>query len=103
MKGLIIIGSAQVNSHTSALARYLTEHFKTHDIEAEIFDLAEKPLNQLDFSGTTPAIDEIKQNMKDLKEKAMAADFFNIRNAKLSWFIFWNIEKCIRSSKYGLF
>ncbi|MCL7601424.1 FMN-dependent NADH-azoreductase, partial [Staphylococcus aureus] len=24
MKGLIIIGSAQVNSHTSALARYLT-------------------------------------------------------------------------------
>lgn len=49
MKGLIIIGSAQVNSHTSALARYLTEHFKTHDIEAEIFDLAEKPLNQLDF------------------------------------------------------
>ncbi|WP_256083822.1 NAD(P)H-dependent oxidoreductase, partial [Staphylococcus aureus] len=66
MKGLIIIGSAQVNSHTSALARYLTEHFKTHDIEAEIFDLAEKPLNQLDFSGTTPAIDEIKQNMKGL-------------------------------------
>ncbi|MBU5545261.1 NAD(P)H-dependent oxidoreductase, partial [Enterococcus sp. S133_ASV_20] len=24
---------------------------------------------------TTPSIDEIKQNMKDLKEKAMAADF----------------------------
>ena len=75
MKGLIIIGSAQVNSHTSALARYLTEHFKTHDIEAEIFDLAEKPLNQLDFSGTTPSIDEIKQNMKDLKEKQWRRTF----------------------------
>lgn len=49
MKGLIIIGSAQVNSHTSALARYLTEHFKTHDIEAEIFDLAEKTVKSIRF------------------------------------------------------
>ncbi|ORN96146.1 FMN-dependent NADH-azoreductase, partial [Staphylococcus aureus] len=69
MKGLIIIGSAQVNSHTNALATYLTEHFKTHNIEAEIFDLAENPLNQLDFSGTTPSVDEIKQNIKNLKDK----------------------------------
>ncbi len=39
-------------------------------------------------------------NMKDLKEKAMAADFLILGTPKLSWFIFWNIEKCIRSSKY---
>ncbi len=49
MKGLIIIGSAQVNSHTSALARYLTEHFKTHDIEAEIFDLSRKTVKSIRF------------------------------------------------------
>ncbi len=59
-----------MNSHTSALARYLTEHFKTHDIEAEIFDLAEKPLNQLDFSGTTPSIDEIKQKYERFKRES---------------------------------
>ncbi len=65
-------------------------------LRAEIFDLAEKPLNQLDFSGTTPSIDEIKQNMKDLKEKAMAARaFFNIRNAKLWWPYSWNLKNAL--------
>ncbi|MGT2378231.1 NAD(P)H-dependent oxidoreductase [Staphylococcus aureus] len=65
--------------------------------------LAEKPLNQLNFSGTTPSIDEIKQNMKDLKEKAMAADFLILGTPNYHGSYFWNIEKCIRSSKYGLF
>ena len=74
MKGLMILAVHRVNSHTSALARYLTEHFKTHDIEGK-YSVAEKPLKSIRFSGTTPSIDEIKQNMKDLKEKAMAADF----------------------------
>jgi azobenzene reductase len=41
----------------------------------DIYDLAERPLNQLDFSGTTPYIDEIKTNIKDFQEKVMAADF----------------------------
>ena len=51
MKGLIVVGSAQVGSHTNALAKYLTGQFDNHDVDVDIFDLAERPLNQLDFSG----------------------------------------------------
>ena len=75
MKGLIIVGSAKVGSHTNALAKYLVGQFDTHDLDVDIYDLAERPLNQLDFSGTTPSIDEIKTNIKDFQEKVMAADF----------------------------
>lgn len=49
MKGLIIIGSAQVGSHTNALSKYLKGQLGEHDVEVEIFDLAEKPIHQLDF------------------------------------------------------
>lgn len=45
MKGLIIVGSARVNSHTNALAKYLQQLFDNHQVECEIFDLAEKPLH----------------------------------------------------------
>lgn len=41
MKGLIIIGSAQVGSHTNALSKYLKGQLGEHDVEVEIFDLAE--------------------------------------------------------------
>ncbi|MCI2775180.1 NADPH-dependent FMN reductase [Staphylococcus petrasii] len=75
MKGLIIVGSAQVGSHTNALAKYLVGQFDNHEMDVDIFDLAEKPLNQLDFSGTTPSVDEIKANTKEFKEKTMEADF----------------------------
>lgn len=75
MKGLIIVGSARVNSHTNALAKYLQQLFDNHQVECEIFDLAEKPLHQLDFSGTTQAANTIKENAKVLPEKAMVADF----------------------------
>lgn len=75
MKGLIIVGSAKTDSHTQALAQYLLGQFDEHGVDVDIFDLAQKPLNQLDFSGTTPSVDEIKQNMEQLKEKAMEADF----------------------------
>ena len=75
MRGLIIVGSAKVGSHTNALAKYLVGQFDTHDLDVDIYDLAERPLNQLDFSGTTPSIDEIKTNIKDFQEKVMAADF----------------------------
>lgn len=76
MKGLIIVGSARVGSHTNALAKYLTGQLDEHGVDVEIFDLAETPIHQLDFSGTTQAVDEIKKNVKDLQEKAMNADFF---------------------------
>ena len=75
MKGLIIIGSAQVGSHTNALSKYLKGQLGEHDVEVEIFDLAEKPIHQLDFAGTTQAVDEIKNNVKSLQSKAMEADF----------------------------
>lgn len=75
MKGLIIIGSAKTGSHTNALATYLDKHFKEHEVEVNIFDLAEKPLNQLDFVGNTPSIEDIKNNMQTLRDEAMAADF----------------------------
>ncbi|MDN8705000.1 NADPH-dependent FMN reductase, partial [Staphylococcus aureus] len=39
------------------------------------FDLAERPLNQLDFSGTTHSTEEIKANAKDFQTKVMEADF----------------------------
>ncbi|SUM81032.1 azoreductase [Staphylococcus cohnii] len=41
MKGLIIIGSAKMGSHTNALAHYLKGHFEDQYFEVEIFDLAE--------------------------------------------------------------
>ncbi|MDU3980464.1 MAG: NADPH-dependent FMN reductase [Staphylococcus epidermidis] len=75
MKGLIIIGSAQIGSHTNALSKYLKGQLGEHDVEVEIFDLAEKPIHQLDFAGTTQAVDEIKNNVKSLQNKAMEADF----------------------------
>lgn len=53
MKGLIIVGSARVGSHTNALAKYLIGQLDEHDVDVDIFDLAEKPIHQLDFSGTT--------------------------------------------------
>lgn len=61
MKGLIIVGSARVGSHTNALAKYLTGQLDEHGVDVEIFDLAETPIHQLDFSGTTQAVDEIKR------------------------------------------
>lgn len=75
MRGLIIVGSAQVGSHANALAKYLKGQLGAHQVDVEIFDLAETPIHQLDFSGTTQAVDEIKNNVKDLQEKAMEADF----------------------------
>ena len=69
MKGLII-GSAQVGSHTNALSKYLKGQLGEHDVEVEIFDLAEKPIHQLDFAGTTQAVDEIKtmSNLYKIKQ-----------------------------------
>ncbi|MGX0302039.1 NADPH-dependent FMN reductase [Staphylococcus hominis] len=75
MKGLIVVGSAQVGSHTNALAKYLTGQFDNHDVDVDIFDLAERPLNQLDFSGKTHSTEEIKANTKAFQDKAMEADF----------------------------
>lgn len=40
MKGLAIIGSAQLGSHTHALSQYLQGQFEEHDVELEIFELA---------------------------------------------------------------
>ena len=64
MKGLIIIGSAAKGSHTNALAQYLQGQFSEQDIDAEIFDLAEKPLHSLDFSGAAEAPQSYKDNIK---------------------------------------
>ena len=86
MKGLIIIGSAQIGSHTNALSKYLKGQLGEHDVEVEIFDLAEKPIHQLDFAGTTQAVDEIKNNVKSLQSNG--SRFLNFRNAKLSWIVF---------------
>ena len=74
MKGLIIVGSARQFSY-ECTGKILTTAFDNHQVECEIFDLAEKPLHQLDFSGTTQAANTIKENAKVLQEKAMAADF----------------------------
>ncbi|MCE5098187.1 NADPH-dependent FMN reductase [Staphylococcus devriesei] len=75
MKGLIIVGSAKVGSHTNALAKYLVGQFDNHDIDVDIYDLAERPLNQLDFSGTTHPTETVKANTKDFQDKVMEADF----------------------------
>ena len=53
MKGLIIVGSAKSWSHTNALAKYLVGQFDTHDLDVDIYDLAERPLNQLIFWDNT--------------------------------------------------
>ena len=76
MKGLIIVGSARVGSHTNALAKYLIGQLDEHDVDVDIFDLAEKPIHQLDFSGTTQAAEDIKKMLKSFRIKAMEADFF---------------------------
>ena len=62
--------SAQVGSHTNALSKYLKGQLGEHDVEVEIFDLAEKPIHQLDFAGTTQAVDEIKtmSNLYKIKQ-----------------------------------
>ena len=94
MKGLIVVGSAQVGSHTNALAKYLTGQFDNHDVDVDIFDLAERPLNQLDFSGTTHSTEEIKANTKEFQDKAMEA-ISNFWYAKLSWFIFRHFKNAL--------
>lgn len=38
MKGLAIIGSAQLGSHTHALSQYLQGQFEEHDVELEILN-----------------------------------------------------------------
>lgn len=76
MKGLAIIGSAQLGYHTHALSQYLQGQFEEHGVELEIFELAKNPIHQLDFAGTTQATEEIKNNVDLLQSKAMEADFF---------------------------
>ena len=76
MKGLIIVGSAKLGSHTTALSQYLKGHFEEHDFEAEIFDLAEKPIHQLDVSGASMPTETYKNNLAELQSKAREADFF---------------------------
>lgn len=76
MKGLIIVGSTKIGSHTTALAHFLKGHFEEHDFEAEIFDLAERPIHQLDVSGVSNPSEDYKQNLQDLQSKAREADFF---------------------------
>lgn len=100
MKGLIIVGSARVNSHTNALAKYLQQLFDNHQVECEIFDLAEKPLHQLDFSGTTQAANTIKENAKVLQEK-LWQQIYDSRHTNVSWFLFWYFKKRVRFLEYG--
>ena len=38
MKGLAIIGSAQLGSHIHALSQYLQGQFEEHDVELEILN-----------------------------------------------------------------
>ena len=76
MKGLIIVRSAKVGSHTTALSKYLKGHFETHDFEVEIFDLADKPIHQLDVSGALAPLETYKANLQELQTKAREADFF---------------------------
>lgn len=78
MKGLIIVGSAKVGSHTTALAHFLKGHFDAHEFEAEIFDLAERPIHQLDVSGASHPSETYKENIQALQTKAREADFFVI-------------------------
>lgn len=73
----MIIGSAQQNSHTRALGQYLIGQFNTHDCcDLEIFDLAEKPIHTLDFTGVNEVPEAYQQHAKELQEKAREADFF---------------------------
>lgn len=76
MKGLIIVGSAKVGSHTAALAKYLKGQFEDHEFDVEIFDLADHPIHQLDVSGASEPSETYKANVKDLQTKAREADFF---------------------------
>ena len=76
MKGLIIVGSAKLGSHTTALSQYLKGNFEEHDFETEIFDLAEKPIHQLDVSGASTPTETYKNNLAELQSKAREADFF---------------------------
>lgn len=76
MKGLIIIGSAKMGSHTNALAHYLKKHFEDQYFEVEIFDLAEHPIHQLDVSGVSSPSEVYKNNLTLLQTKARNADFF---------------------------
>ena len=74
MKGLIIIGSAQVGSHTNALSKYLKGQLGEHDVEVEIFDLAEKPIHQLILLVQHKQLMKLK-TMSNLYRVAMEADF----------------------------
>ena len=76
MKGLIIIGSAKMGSHTNALAHYLKGHFEDQYFDVEIFDLAEHPIHQLDVSGVSSPSEVYKNNLTLLQTKARNADFF---------------------------
>lgn len=80
MKGLIIVGSARVGSHTNALAKYLIGQLDEHDVDVDIFDLAEKPIHQLTFLVQHKLL-KILKNVKELQDKAMEADFFYSWNA----------------------
>ncbi|AVP35771.1 NAD(P)H-dependent oxidoreductase [Staphylococcus felis] len=75
MKGLIIIGSAKRGSHTHALAQYLKGQIEEKNQEVNVFDLAERPLHTLDFTGQNPTIDAFNQNAEELKKLADEADF----------------------------
>lgn len=75
MKGVIIVGSARVDSHTKALAQYLKGQFNEKDVEVDVFDLADQPLHTLDVSGATNPPTEYQNNAQELREKAREADF----------------------------
>ncbi|RIL83313.1 FMN-dependent NADH-azoreductase, partial [Staphylococcus equorum] len=75
MKGLILVGSATPNSHTRALAQYLKGQIEEQHHEVEIFDLAERPLHMLDFSGQNPVPEAYQNNAEQLKTLAREADF----------------------------
>ncbi|MDK8645638.1 NADPH-dependent FMN reductase [Staphylococcus condimenti] len=75
MKGLIIVGSARVDSHTKALAQYLKGQLEEKDVETNIFDLADQPIHTLDISGASNPPDEYKKNVEELQSKAREADF----------------------------
>ncbi|UXV34762.1 NAD(P)H-dependent oxidoreductase [Staphylococcus sp. IVB6181] len=75
MKGVIIVGSARVESHTKALARFLKGQFNEKEVEVEIFDLADRPIHTLDVSGTSNPPSDYQENVKDLQTLAREADF----------------------------
>ena len=61
MKGLIIVGSAKVGSHTAALAKYLKGQFEDHEFDVEIFDLSIVQFINLMFQGLLNHQKHIKQ------------------------------------------